>query len=73
MNPFVFVAHPSRVVFGAGSLAQLGREIERLGARRALVLATPEQADSARQVAEMLGSRAAGVFAKAAMHVPIAQ
>ena len=71
MNPFVFVAHPSRVVFGAGSLAQLGREIERLGARRALVLATPEQADSARQVAEMLGSRAAGVFAKAAMHVPI--
>jgi alcohol dehydrogenase class IV len=60
-----------RVVFGAGSLAQLPTEIERLGARRALVLSTPEQQASAEQVAAMLGSRAAGVFAKAVMHVPI--
>jgi alcohol dehydrogenase class IV len=71
MTPFVYVAQPARVVFGAGALAQLGTEIERLGAQRALVLATPEQADSARLVAEMLGDRAAGVFAKAVMHVPI--
>ena len=62
---------PARVVFGAGALAQLGREIERLGATRALVLSTPEQADSARRVAELLGPRAAGVFAEAVMHVPI--
>jgi alcohol dehydrogenase class IV len=60
-----------RVVFGAGSLAQLPTEIERLGAKRALVLSTPEQQASAEQVAAMLGSRAAGVFAKAVMHVPI--
>ncbi|MFZ2650624.1 MAG: maleylacetate reductase [Burkholderiaceae bacterium] len=71
MKPFVHVASPARVVFGAGSLAQLGDEIERLGAERALVLATPEQADSAHRVAAMLGRRAAGVFAKAVMHVPI--
>ncbi len=71
MIPFIYTAHASRVVFGPGSLAHLGRELDLLGAQRALVLSTPEQADSARRVAEMLGARAAGVFAKAAMHVPI--
>jgi alcohol dehydrogenase class IV len=60
-----------RVVFGAGSLAQLPAEIERLGAKRALVLSTPEQQRSAEQVASMLGARAAGIFSRAVMHVPI--
>lgn len=60
-----------RVVFGAGSLAQLPAEVERLGATRALVLATPEQRASAEKVAAMLGARAAGIFAEATMHVPI--
>ena len=71
MNPFTYQANPSRVVFGAGSLQHLAREIDALGAKRALILSTPEQADSARRVAEMLGERAAGIFAKAVMHVPI--
>ena len=71
MKPFVHAAHPARVVFGAGALQHLGREIELLGATRALVLSTPGQADSARRVADMLGPRAAGVFAGAVMHVPI--
>ncbi len=71
MTPFTYTAHPARVVFGAGSLQQLAAEIDRLGARRALVLCTPEQAGSAAQVAALLGERAAGVFAQAAMHVPI--
>lgn len=72
MKAFTYQATPSRVVFGAGSLERLGEEIERLGARRALVLSTPEQAGSAQRVADLLGGRAAGVFAKAVMHVPIA-
>jgi maleylacetate reductase len=71
MTPFTYTANPSRVVFGPGVLAQLPAEIERLGATRALVLSTPEQAASARRVAELLGSRAAGVFSGAVMHVPI--
>ena len=71
MKPFVHQALASRVVFGAGSLQQLGQEIDALGATRALVLCTPEQADSARRVAELLGERAAGIFPKAVMHVPI--
>jgi maleylacetate reductase len=69
--PFTYIAQPSRIVFGAGALQFLGREIEALGARRALVLSTPEQADSARRVAALLGARAAGIFAEARMHVPI--
>ncbi|SDE90539.1 hypothetical protein SAMN05444679_1381, partial [Variovorax sp. CF079] len=33
---FVYTSQPQRVVFGAGSLAHLAREIDALGARRAL-------------------------------------
>jgi alcohol dehydrogenase class IV len=71
MKPFVYNGQPSRVVFGAGALDQLGDEIERLGAKRALVLSTPEQRASAEQIAARLGTRAAGVYDKAVMHVPI--
>jgi maleylacetate reductase len=71
VRSFVYNSQPGRVVFGAGALAQLGREIEALGARRALVLATPEQRDWAERIARTLGPRAAGVFDRAVMHVPI--
>ena len=71
MQPFVYNGLPSRVIFGAGSLAQLGREIELLGATRALVLSTPQQRAQAEALAGQLGERAAGVFAEAVMHVPV--
>jgi alcohol dehydrogenase class IV len=71
MTPFIYQPLPTRVVFGAGALQHLAREIDLLGAKRALVLCTPEQAASAQQVADLLGTRAAGIFAKAVMHVPI--
>lgn len=70
MNSFVYIAQPARVVFGAGALAQLPHEIDVLGARRVLVLCTPEQRAMAEQVAGLLGPRAAGLFNRAAMHVP---
>lgn len=71
MRRFVYNGQPGRVVFGPGALSRLGAEIEALGARRALVLSTPEQRASAERVAGMLGDKAAGVFDRAAMHVPI--
>lgn len=71
MRSFVYNGLPARVVFGAGALQQLLAEIERLGARRALVLATPEQSHSAEQVRKALGDRAVGLYDKAAMHVPL--
>src|SRR5664279_1138594 len=71
MTPFTYTAQPSRVVFGAGALKHLEREIEALGARRALVLSTPEQAGQAQHIADLLGARAVGIFPRAVMHVPI--
>jgi alcohol dehydrogenase class IV len=71
MKAFVYNAYAARVVFGAGSLQHLEREIDALGFARALVLSTPEQRDSAERVAALLGPRAAGVFDRAVMHVPI--
>lgn len=68
MTTFIF--HSPRVVFGAGSLAHLEREIELLGAQRALVLSTPQRR-SADDIAARLGGRCAGIFDRAAMHVPI--
>ena len=71
MKNFVYNGQASKVVFGAGSLQHLAREIDILGARRALVLSTPEQRVSAEMIADLLGARAAGVFDRAVMHVPI--
>ncbi len=71
MKNFVYNGQPARVIFGAGSLQYLGREIEALGAKKALVLSTPEQRASAEMIADLLGARAVGVFDRAVMHVPI--
>lgn len=71
MRSFVYNGQPARVVFGPGALARLGAEIEALGAKRALVLSTPEQRASAEHVAALLGDKAAGIFDRAVMHVPI--
>ena len=71
VNSFIYNSQSARVVFGAGALAHLEREIEALGARRALVLSTPGQRALAERVAQLLGARAAGIFDRAVMHVPI--
>jgi maleylacetate reductase len=71
MRDFVFPGLTTRVVFGHGTLAQAGAELDRLGQARALVLSTPNQRAEAESLAADLGSRAAGVFAGAAMHTPV--
>ncbi|MCM0043554.1 MAG: maleylacetate reductase [Burkholderiaceae bacterium] len=71
MRSFVYTGQASRVVFGAGALEHLEREVQLLGASRALVLCTPEQQLLAEDIAQRLGTRAAGVFPKAVMHVPV--
>jgi alcohol dehydrogenase class IV len=71
VRAFIYNSLPSRVVFRVGALDDLAAEIDRLGARRALVLSTPEQRASAEDVARRLGDRSAGVYDKAVMHVPI--
>ncbi len=71
MTPFTYTGLPARVVFGFGTISQIPAEIERLGQKRVMVLATPQQKESAEKTAASLGALSAGVFAEAAMHTPI--
>lgn len=68
---FTYSAQPSRVVFGAGSLAGLADEVKALGANKALVLCTPEQRPQAQTVSNMLGPLSVGTYDGAQMHVPV--
>lgn len=69
---FVTTSAAVRVRFGAGVRHAVGEEMETLGLRRALILTTPQQADTAQVFAALLGARAAGVFTGAVMHTPTA-
>lgn len=66
---FVYQAPAARVVFGAGSLSQLAAEVERLGAKRVLMLSTRGRAEMVRAAAK--GLPLAGIFDEAAMHTPL--
>jgi len=67
---FTYVGRATRVVFGIGAIRSLGDEIERLGLERVLVLATPEQRETALEIASSMRGRIGGVFSEARMHVP---
>jgi len=71
-SEFVVGSAAARVRFGPGARHGLADELRRLGAERALILSTPQQADTALACAEDAGSLAAGVFSRAAMHTPVA-
>src|SRR4051812_22591691 len=71
MESFVYEALPTRVMFGSGTIDRIREEVERLGARRALVLSTPGRGeDLANKVSSLLRDRSAGVHG-AVMHTPI--
>ena len=67
----IYNATPPRIVFGAGTFAQIPTEVERLGARRALVLSTPGRGGLAERVVAQLGDRCAGLMPEAISQVPI--
>lgn len=70
-SSFVYQSAPSRVIFEAGSIAQLADEVKKLDCKRVLVLSTPFQKNDAEKLAGDLGDLAAGVFADAKMHTPV--
>ncbi|MFY0479204.1 maleylacetate reductase [Achromobacter marplatensis] len=70
MLDFVYQALPARVIFQTGALARLPDEVQRLGARRVLVLTTPGQRPLGEKAAQALGPLAAGICSEAVMHVP---
>ncbi|KQK61044.1 Maleylacetate reductase [Pseudomonas aeruginosa] len=71
MQPFIYNALPSRVIFGFGTLAQVAEEIRTLGCSRALVLTTPQQRAAGEQLVAQLGELAVGLYDNATMHTPV--
>src|SRR3954463_4818963 len=71
MKDFTYVGLPARVVFGDGAIARLPAEVERLGAKRALMLSTPGRAAMVELVSKALKDRIAGVFDQVVMHTPL--
>lgn len=71
MRSFVYESLPGRVIFGQPVAEALPAEIERLSLRRVLVLSTPEQIETGKEIAALLSGRAAGVYPQARMHTPV--
>lgn len=71
MQSFVYNGQPARVIFGSGTLALLPAEVDRLGLKRVLVLATPPQAGDAEKLSALLGASSVGVYSRATMHTPV--
>ncbi|MCY4338876.1 MAG: maleylacetate reductase [Gammaproteobacteria bacterium] len=67
---FLYTALPWNIIFTAGARKRLPEELAKLGCSRALVLATPNQADTGEELVSLLGERAVGLFDQAMMHVP---
>jgi maleylacetate reductase len=68
---FVFEASPARVVFGRKGIDKASEEVDRLAAARVLIIATPGRRKLVSELRAQLGSKVAGIFDRAVMHVPI--
>lgn len=71
MKEFLYETGPARIEFGRGKLQNVSATVESLGCSRAMVLSTQPQRDKAEMVADLLGSKAAGIFSGAQMHTPV--
>lgn len=58
------------VAFGAGLRRDVSEHVQACGYERPLILTTLQQSDLGLELAEALGTSAAGVFSKATMHTP---
>jgi len=68
---FSYETHDVRVVFGPGAFGVLPDVLQRIGARRVLVVTTPGRAAERLTVTQALGDACAGVFDRAVVHVPM--
>jgi alcohol dehydrogenase class IV len=72
MKNFTYDALPSRVIFGPGTSRQrLAEEVDRLGARRVLLIATERERELTEELSAPLGRRIVGVFTGVRPHVPV--
>ena len=73
ISAFAYDALPGRVVFGPGSApAQLRAEVDRLGARRILLIAAQSDLAIAQGCAEPVAERVVATFSAVRPHVPVA-
>ena len=70
MQPFIYCASASRVIFGSGSVGRAPDEIDRLAAKRVFVIGTPSALGPVSPVLAQLGARVAGIFDRPEPHVP---
>lgn len=70
MDPFEYTSHPSRVIFGSGTLIKLPDELARQNLKAPFLLSTPQQAEQAEILKNVLDGQVAGVFTEATMHTP---
>ncbi|KAH6999395.1 hypothetical protein EDB80DRAFT_765940 [Ilyonectria destructans] len=70
MYSFEYVGSPHRVTFGSGTMATLPAALEKMNARTALIVCTPEQVSLAEEVKKIIGSMAAAIFSEATVHTP---
>jgi alcohol dehydrogenase class IV len=71
VRSFVRAAPAQRIVFGAGTISEVGPELDRLNASRAVVLSTRGQSPLASRVTGLLGPRAVAEFPGAVPHTPV--
>ena len=72
LRQFTYQVSPVRVVFGIGTIGSLPDELDRLGVKRALLLATPRQQSQLGDLTRLTGARSVGVFDGAVVHTPVA-
>lgn len=71
MRPFVYEALPGRVVFGPGEFSHAADELDRLSAKRVLLIADRSGSSWADRLAEALGARLVARIDEVLAHVPI--
>jgi maleylacetate reductase len=72
MRIFTYDALPGRVIFGPGaSRERLAKEVNRLGARRLLLIATERERKFNEELSKSLGDSIAGTFTNIKPHVPV--
>lgn len=71
MDAFIHDVPASRVVFGAGAIAQVGDEVQRLGGTRVMLIAGGPEAAFAPAIEEQLGDHVVAHFSDVTMHVPV--
>jgi len=68
---FTYNALPGRVVFGVGAVSKLAEEVDRLGAKRVLIVVDGSKKALAEEIGGQLGDRFAGIFSHLTAHVPL--